>query len=64
MSHLLIVHNSLLYLFLFFWHNPGCGGGGDGKKAHGCARSGAIHHALLTGIFKDKTPSAAAIHQP
>lgn len=22
MSHLLIVHKSLLYLFLFFWHNP------------------------------------------
>lgn len=27
-------------------------------------QSGAIHHALPTGIFKDKkNPSAAAIHQ-
>lgn len=27
------------------------------------ARSGAIHHAPLPGFFKDKEPSAAAIHQ-
>lgn len=34
-----------------------------GEGADGCVRPGAIHHARLTGIFKDKKPSAAAIHQ-
>lgn len=34
-----------------------------GERRGGRARPGAIHHAHLTGIFKDNKPSAAAIHQ-
>lgn len=35
----------------------------EGERRGGRARPGAIHHAHLTGIFKDNKPSAAAIHQ-
>lgn len=60
-----IVHISHLFFFLFWcWRgNVMASAVGMVRGADRCVRPGAIHHAPLTGIFKDKKPSAAAIHQ-